>query len=78
MLKLSENMARTLVTATAKGGEDEAFGRGVPSVEALERKGLVKITHRVRMLTNGVFFEVTERGLEAAVDLETRGLLSRV
>lgn len=74
MTKLSAPMARTLLTATLKGGKDETAGRGVPSVEALERKGFVKITHRARNLTNMAFFEVTDLGLEAAVELEDQGV----
>lgn len=74
MTKLTAPMARTLLTATLKGGEDETGGRGVPSVEALERKGFVKITRRARSITNIAFFEVTELGLQAAVELETQGV----
>lgn len=74
MTTLSAPMARTLLTAALKGGEDETAGRGVPSVEALERKGFVKITRRARSLTNIAFFEVTELGLEAAVELEDQGV----
>jgi hypothetical protein len=74
MTKLSTNMARTLLTAALVGGEDESGGRGVPAVEALEKRGFVKITRRGRSLTNLVWFEVTDLGLEAAVELETQGL----
>lgn len=74
MTKLSANMARTLLTAALKGGEDESAGRGVSAVEGLEKRGFVKITRRGRNLTNLVWFEVTDRGLEAAVELEDQGV----
>lgn len=74
MTTLSAPMARTLLAAVLKGGEGETGGRGVPSVEALERKGFVKITRRARNLTNIAFFEVTDLGLEAAVELEEQGV----
>ena len=74
MTTLSAPMARTLLTAALKGGEDETSGRGIPSVEALERKGFVKITKRGRSITNLAWFEVTDLGLEAAVELEEQGV----
>lgn len=74
MTKLSAPMARTLLTAALKGGKDETAGRGVPAVEALEKRGFVKITGRARSITNIVFFEVTDPGLEAAIELEEQGV----
>lgn len=68
--KLTENMARTLLTAVIKGGVDETGSRGVKAAEALEARGLVKITKRFRTLVNCVIIEVTDAGLEAAVQLE--------
>jgi hypothetical protein len=74
MIKLSENMARTLLTAAHVGGAYNVAGRQVAAVEALEKRGLVTITKRARNITNLVWFEVTDAGLDAAVELEDAGV----
>jgi len=72
--KLSENMARTLLTATHVGGAHNVAGRQVAAAEALAKRGLVTITKRARNITNIVWFEVTDAGLDAAIELEDAGV----
>lgn len=74
-MKLSKNMTQTLVTVADRGAL-KVWGRDVATAEALEARGLVKITGRgfTDYITGdgrrkGVHVEIVDAGLELALEL---------